>query len=82
MTCEYASYSRMGVDMQESLKRERAKKIKTEMLLQGVTYKDLSSMTGYTVAHLSRVVNGHVGSNKTQKAISFALGKLDLFLEE
>lgn len=64
--------------MQDELK-EKAKKIRSAMIQQGVTFKDLARLTGYTEAHLSRVVHGHSTSDKTRKVIALVLGDVRIW---
>jgi len=52
-----------------------AKEVMKTMIDQDVTLKKLAEMTGYTYNHLSKVIHGHVNSEKVKKIIAFALRK-------
>lgn len=53
------------------------KKIKISLIERGLSFKDLSEITGYTREHLSRVIHGKTNSPKTRKVISLVLFKND-----
>ena len=52
-----------------------AKEVLKTMIDQDVTLKKLAEMTGYTYNHLSKVIYGHVDSEKVKKIIVMALRK-------
>jgi len=51
------------------------KNVKKTMIDQEFTVTKLAKVTGYTRAHLSHVINGHVKSPRAQRVISLALKK-------
>jgi len=56
------------------------KKIKKELIEQGISITELAHRTGYTRESISRVINGHQKSVKAKKAIAFALGRQPEYL--
>ena len=52
-----------------------AKQVKKTMIDQDLTITKLTEITGYTLGHISNVINGRYESVRAKKVIALALGK-------
>jgi len=58
------------------------KEIKKTLIDKDMTITDLAKETGYTRAHMSKIINEHIKSPKAEKLIAFVLGTSQAMLSK